>query len=917
MSETNLTQERTTFVGRQRELAELAALLEEGERLVTVYGAPGSGKSRLARQLGQVSLTAFDGGVWVCDLAPARDAEDVALAVADALRVSADEGAAGSADAIGRVLASRRRTLVILDDVERVGQMVAAHVGAWLDAAPRATFLVTSRERLRVEGERCVELLPLPADDALALLVARARLARRDFELRDEDRAAATLIVERLDAIPLALELAAARLAVMSPRTLLGMFDDRFELLRSARRDANARQATLEHAIDLSWELLSDAEKDALARCSVFADGFALAEAMRVLAGDGMGDAPAGGAGGAATLDVLSALVDKSLVRAVEAADASGERRFALYETIREYTARKLEASGNRAGTAARHARTYLSAARRIHDRRWLAAERGNLLAAHVHLLATEPLAAAELLVLLAPLLLQRGPLALLVARLDATIPVATAGAAPALRSALLVARGQASRLRGSAEDALGDLDEAVRLAEEAGGVALANALLASGVAQQSLGRVDVAVLAFERALVLAKAAGERAKVAEAEKRLAVLRADRDDVLKARQSLDASVELVDNIGLLFAQRGSFADARAACERALATQREAKNRRSEGVVTIRLASVCLHAGDAPEALALADRALAIHREVNDRVFEATSLWVRALASQDLGAFADAEESLARAKELALEVRARLVQGYVERAQGELAWEMGDEPAARAHAALAAEQLEVANDRANAGLARAEHAALTARAGKVEDAERELATARALAAGSERHLAAIDLLAGQLDVARAAATTAPSAARVARRQAEERLSCPADSRDARLAARLLRRSLADAGVEPPAPAEPERRVSLVVASKGLWFRIDGGEQVDLVRRRALRLLFWALVEKRVAAPGEPMSLDEMLAAAWPGERILHKAGTARIYTAIRTLRDLGLRDLLVTAGAGYMLALAATIETVESA
>ncbi len=101
-------------------------------------------------------------------------------------------------------------------------------------------------------------------------------------------------------------------------------------------------------------------------------------------------------------------------------------------------------------------------------------------------------------------------------------------------------------------------------------------------------------------------------------------------------------------------------------------------------------------------------------------------------------------------------------------------------------------------------------------------------------------------------------------------------------------------------------------VTVAPLGLWFRIDGGETVDLVRRRAMRQLFWALVEKRLGAPGEPLSLGEMLAAAWPGERILHKAGTARIYTAIRALRELGLRELLVTAGDGDMLAPRARVE-----
>ncbi len=889
MSSTNLAPERSTFLGRAREVDELTRAIAGGARLVTLTGPPGVGKSRLARHVARAARDAYAGGVYACDLARAESAEELVARAREAL------GIGGDGSSIEGALAVRGRTLLVLDDADRLVSAVATAVGRWLDAAPGVVLLVTSRERLRVEGESCVELGPLAADDGLALLVARATAARADFAAAADEEPVLREIVARLDGSPLALELAAARLAVMSPRALLDLWGERFELLRTGRRDAVARQSTLTSAIDASWELLSDDEKSALAQASVFAGGFALREGLRVISL----------ATGGAVVDVLSSLVDKSLLSVATAASARDERRFVLGETIRDYAAKKLAATGARDAAIARHAVAYAELAARA-PRDAPAAERENLLAAHEHLPASEPAAAAAVVLALAPLLLQRGPLPLLVARVDATLGAASSEA----RAALFLARGRARRLLGDGDGALADAEASLALAEPAGGAPLAAALVAVGVARHGRGEDREALTAFERGLSIAREASDRDTAAEAERRLAILRADRDDVLAARRSLDASVELTDNLGVLFTQTGPIDAARAACERAIAAQQAAKNRRSEGVITVRLASLLLHAGDAAGALARAQQAHAIHREVADRVFEATSVWVIGLAEHELGRLDAARETLTRALEAAIDARARLVQGYAERALAEIAWDAGDEPAARAHALRAADVLLRADDGANAGLARAEVAAADARRGLVDDAERAFAEARTLAAASARHLAAIGVWEGFLDLRRAETTIAASAARIARELATARLATPEDSRDVRLAARLLRRALGGGS----APA-PDDALTMSVAHLGMWFKLAGGEAVDLVRRRAMRQLFWALVEKRVAAAGAPMSLDDMLAAAWPGERILHKAGTARIYTAIRTLRDLGLRDVLVTAGDGYMIAPNVRVEIVR--
>ncbi len=881
ISSTNLAPERSTFFGRAREADDLAGALTEGARLLTLTGPPGAGKSRLARHVALASKGAFEGGVWACDLARADGSEELDARVREALGIPAD------GQPLLQALAARGRALLVLDDADRVVAAVAGSVRRWLDGAPELALVVTSRERLRIDGERCVELGPLSSADGLALLRARAEAARGGTPLGADDDALLREIVERLEGSPLALELAAARLAVVSPRTLLEMWQERFALLRTGRRDAMPRQSTLSSAIDWSWELLSDDEKGALAQASVFEGGFTLREATRVLALSPH----------VLAVDVLASLADKSLLSTARE-DGGQERRFALGETLRDYAARKLAASGAQAGAFARHAAAYAALAAGDATAPALAAERENLLAAHERLVASEAAAASQIVLALAPLLLQRGPLPLLVTRVDTTLGVAPA----AHRGALLLARGRARRLLGDVEGAAQDAEAALALAEPEGGAPLASALVALGVARHGLGDVAAAIAAFERGLGVARAAGDTVAAGEAEKRLSVLRAGRDDVLAARRSLDASVELTDNLGLLFIQSGPIEAARAACERAIAQQRAAKNRRSEGVITVRLASLLLHAGDAAAALARAADAREIHREVADRVFEATSVWVIGLAQQELGRLDEARETITSAREIATAVRARLVEGYAERALAEIAWEAGDELAARAHAAIATDLLSRAGDAANAGLARAQAAAADAHRGRLEDAEAAFAEARAGAAGSARHIAAIAVWEGFLDLRRAAEALAPSAAKVARDLAAARLEVPADSRDARLAARLLRRAL---GESPPAVATDDAP-TLTAGHLGNWFRVGTGETVDLVRRRAMRQLFWALVEKHVASPGEPMTLDAMLAAAWPGERILHRAGTARIYTAIRSLRDLGLRDFLVTAGEGYMLA-----------
>ena len=277
----NLPSERDAFVGRIAELQALAQELDAGARLVTVVGPAGTGKTRLACRYGRAWLGDWPGGVYFCDLSEARSVDGVFFAVAMALEVPLGKGDPGVQ--IGHVIASRGRCLVILDNFEQITEHAQATVGHWLDRAANAAFVVTSRERLHLAGEAIFPIEPLPlASDALELFAARARAQRPDFVLNDANRAAVAEVVRLLDGLPLAIELAAARVRIFSPAQLVERMRDRFRLLAGAR-GAAARQATLKAAIDWSWDLLAPWEQAALGQCSVFEGGFTLEAAEAVL----------------------------------------------------------------------------------------------------------------------------------------------------------------------------------------------------------------------------------------------------------------------------------------------------------------------------------------------------------------------------------------------------------------------------------------------------------------------------------------------------------------------------------------------------------------------------------------------------------------------------------------------------------
>jgi predicted ATPase/class 3 adenylate cyclase len=358
---TNLPVRRTSFVGRESEVARVKELLR-GPGLLTLTGAGGSGKTRLGLQAAGGLLDEYRDGVFLVELAPISDPRLIPATVADAIGVKA-EGRRPALDTL-RDQVRDREMLLVMDNFEHVvaGATVAADL---LDAAPRMRILATSREPLRVAGEQELPVPPLslpdvgePADlenlarsEAVSLFVQRATSVDPAFRLTEENAAAVAELCRRLDGLPLAIELAASRVKVLSPDAILERLEHRLELLTGGPVDLPARQRTLREAIGWSHDLLDDNERTLFRRLSVFAGGWTLESAEAV--GDPKGEL--------GVLEVLGSLVDKSLVERMSTGTEG--IRFRMLQTIREFGTEQLEEAGETGATRERHAARFLELA--------------------------------------------------------------------------------------------------------------------------------------------------------------------------------------------------------------------------------------------------------------------------------------------------------------------------------------------------------------------------------------------------------------------------------------------------------------------------------------------------------------------------------------------------------------------------
>ena len=371
---TNLPVLLTSLVGRAADVARVVSLFEDNCRLVTLLGPGGTGKTRLALAAGAELLETFADGVWFVDLAPIADPSLVLPAIATTLGVRETE--AGNREAALTAFLRPKHTLLLLDNFEQV-VAAAPHVATLLSACPRLAVLVTSREPLLLQVEQQVPVAPLALPEsqglpslaelarvpAVELFVQRAQAIVPDFALTAENAGAVAEICRRLDGLPLAIELAAARIRLLPPPALLARLDQRLPLLTRGVRDAPARQRTLRDTIAWSHDLLTPEERVLFRRLSVFAGGWTLEAAEAIAGPEGELD----------VLEALTALVDKSLVR--QSGDVAGEPRFGLFETIREFGLEQLAAAGEVDAVRRRHADYLLGMTEAISSGLWRVTE--------------------------------------------------------------------------------------------------------------------------------------------------------------------------------------------------------------------------------------------------------------------------------------------------------------------------------------------------------------------------------------------------------------------------------------------------------------------------------------------------------------------------------------------------------------
>jgi len=365
----NLPIARTSFRGRDRDLEEVKSLLGQ-RKLLTLFGSGGVGKTRLALQVGADVLDQNPDGVWLIDFAPITDPELVASVIAKEIGMAQVEGRRVD-ESIPQWL-RRKKLLLILDNCEHVLEPVAAIADAITGGCPDVRMLATSRQALGVSGEEVVRLASLDVPHkiadltaaaimefgAVALFVDRAHSVDKSFKLTDDTAPIVADICRRLDGIPLAIELAAARVKVLSIPNLAQRLNERFRILTGGSRTALPRQKTLSALIDWSYDLLTPQEQLLFARLGVFAGGFGLDAATNICGGEGLDEID--------ILDLLASLTDKSLV----VADTSGEHaRYRLLESTAAYALEKLTAAGEHEQLARRHAEYFRDQARAAAER--------------------------------------------------------------------------------------------------------------------------------------------------------------------------------------------------------------------------------------------------------------------------------------------------------------------------------------------------------------------------------------------------------------------------------------------------------------------------------------------------------------------------------------------------------------------
>ncbi len=891
---TNLTPARTDLIGRDLEIARLRELFESG-RFVTITGIGGTGKTRLAREFGRMAVPDFPGGVWMIELAKFEGAEEALRELAEMFGLGF--GAAASAvQPIIEAVRNKPRTLIVFDNLEHLIEEMADPLARILDGTKDVCILTTSREPVRIGGEQRFKLSPLGQEAAMKLFERRAAEVIPTFTIDDSNRDAIEELVDRLDRLPLAIELAAARVNVLPPAQLVDRITNRMRALRARDRDRPERHETLMATIEWSWDLLTDPQRRGLAHCSVFRGGFTLEALEAVADHDGLVE------------DLVEDLVERSLL---EFEDSDRGRRFLLFEMVRSAAEMKLEEMGLADAAAARHAKFFVdmienTPTQQIYARQ---ADLPNLLVAlrrvsEPELKASVVIAAARVLRLSAGVPLAEETMSELIGQVSE----------PATIAKLLLFRGIASSERGDLEASLADTAAAAKLALECEDFeTAADAYTLHGFTLTHCSKVDEGIASLNEGLELARrihsarletialgnlaiVASEQGELKKAEElfsdALSRCRAAKDDVLIGRGLM--------NLAVCQSWQERWHEALTNLEESLEFHERVGDDRFRGLAYVALGSVRANLGDvdgAAEAFTLGQE---FAHALGNRSGETRAL----IGLGELGrGSAD---------------RTYLIQA-VQLNEGAPNWQ--DEARPRCHLAihdmlghhqeLARPQFRraisqvVPHDSFWGGLLWGYLALSYAMTHDRDPAEEAVAKLRELWADADKNTSLSPSFIAELVDLIASGNTARPSDIVAVRERLDAMSA----------------SKGDWGRRPPGwtthdPADvlarvaeltfgPLSAVTLAVSRDGRRFVPPGSDEVDFSRRGPLRKIIVALAEAREGAPGAGLSPDDVLEAGWPGDVVTADAGAARVYSAIRTLRTNGLEDVLLTQDDGYLI------------
>ncbi len=859
---TNVGRERNAFVGRATDLERVQQRFAEGARLVTLIGPGGVGKTRLARAFARQAhgRQAHAGGTWLVELEPARESADVWDRIARACGIG--EAATGIDEhaTLGRALAARGPMLLVLDNCEHL----IAHLSPierLLEVAPELRVLATSRTRIGLGSEWVVPVAPLSMVDAAQLFTTRAEAAGATIAPAEEP--IVHELVELLDRLPLAIELAAARARALPPAVLKSRLASGLAVLARARgSDIPDRHGTMHAVVRWSWDLLEPAERDAAAQCAVFAGSFTFEAAEQVL---DVEDAAA----------LIDTLVARSLLYAIEG-ENDAPPRFRMYAAVREFAAERL---GKDSPVLARHAEHFLAFGERCaremrgeterHAFLSLIAELDDLRAVCRRSLGAAPLHAGRAALALDAVVRTRGPLgphsALLARVLEDVVQLPDDDANElAARVALALVRSESGR---------GAFESALRVAERAlsrgvrAPIVRGELISMRGHVLRIAGRVDEARAAYLEALPLL-AGSDVAEAGLLHGKLGLLLHGKGRFDEARQCYAEAIandrrlgyrrfEAIDlaHCGLLELERGDVAEARELVLEALRIHRAMDVRRFEGLTLGYLALIEHEAGRLSEARAATDEALSVHRETGDLRFEGLVLLQRGFLSMEQLDVPDAASDFELAARAGERGRDMLVWAFAEGSLAALAWVRGDAAAAKHAFDRLALRLE--------GQPGVDASMLPALASMLSGGSK---------AGKPAH-PALELV------------------------------------ETRMLVRMLARAIARAKERAAEIADPSR---LELGPKLEWLRLGHGAPIDMRGRDVLRRVLARLIKERDARPGHAVAVAELARATWPDEDLALETAENRIRVAIFALRKMGLKRFVVTGGDGYLIAPGAMID-----